>query len=171
MKYLMLISLALSAALAGCSKSVVEYRAAVTSAQFRTVTICYPDNYWGDLESLKITHKENGSSEVAFHPQLVTFDGKSQKAISLNVPYPNQNTLEWSEDRLSARGAATLAFNSENQDIVLVFNFLLSFNENEELYGGSSMRVSGVSFGERTICLKDSTFQITELINQNILQE
>ena len=153
----------------GCSKQI-EYQMMVTSAQSRRVTVTYPDGYWGDIEFLQITHKENSGTEVDFHPKSIDVNGISAKCIEFNVPRPNQKELEWSEDKLSAKGHSTLRFKSDTQDITLKFEFLLHFSENKELLGGSSMYVSAVSFGENRIEREGHLFNekflidITELV-------
>lgn len=154
----------------GCSKQI-EYKMMVTSEQDCGVMIAYPDDYWGELESLSIEHKENNGTSVSFHPQTITINGDMQKCIELNVPRPNQNELEWSEDKLSAMGHSTLLFKSDKQNITLRFEFSLHFSENKEIYGGSSMRVSAVicngkkiNRDEQHVYNNDYCFEIEELM-------
>lgn len=168
MKCLRMISIVFCFALIGCSKSL-EYQMVFTSAQSRTVYISYPDGFWGDLESLRITHKEK--TDVAFQPKLIDVGGETRKCIQLHVPHPNQNELEWSDDKLSAEGHSTLWFKSRQQDFTLRFDYSLHFSENKEVLGGSSMYVSAVSFEGRKIEREVHPFneififEITELIN------
>lgn len=170
MKCLRIINLLIFClAFIGCSKQL-EYQMMVTSAQSCGVTVTYPDGYWGDLEFLQITHKENSGREVNFHPKSIDANGISAKCIEFNVSRPNQNELEWSEDKLSAKGHSNLKFKSDTQDITLKFEFSLHFSENKELLGGSSMYVSAVSFGENRIEREGHPFNekflidITELV-------
>ena len=163
------LGLIFSLAFIGCSKQI-EYQMMVTSAQSREVTITYPDDYWGDIELLNISHNENSGAEVVFHPKSMDVNGVKTKCIEFNVPRPNQNELEWSEDKLSAKGHSTLKFKSDTQDITLKFEFSLHFSENKELLGGSSMYVSAMSFGENRIEREGHPFNekflidITELV-------
>lgn len=154
---------------AGCSKQI-EYKMMFTSAQNCKVKIAYPENYWGDLESLSIEHKENNRTNVPFRPQEIIQYGDMHKCIELAVPRPNQNELEWSEDKSSAKGHSTLLFKSDKQDITLRFEFSLHFSENKDFFGGSSMTVSAVICNDMKINRDDHIynsdfcFQITELI-------
>lgn len=141
----------------GCSKQI-EYQMMVTSAQSRRVTVTYPDGYWGDIESLQITHKENSGTEVDFHPKSIEVNGVTTKCIGFDVPRPNQNELEWSDDKLSANGHSTLRFKSDNQDITLRFEFSLHFSENKEILGGSSMQVSSVIYNGKKIDRDDHIY-------------
>lgn len=151
MKHLRIINvLILCLAFIGCSKQI-EYEMMITSAQSRGVTITYPDDYWGDIESLNITHNEKYGAEVVFHPKTIDVNGVKTKCIEFNVPHPNQNELEWSDDRLSAKGHSTLSFKSSSKNHTLRFDYSLRFSDKEGLYGGSSMHVSAVSFGENRI--------------------
>ena len=169
MKCLRIINvLIISLAFIGCSKQI-EYQMMVTSAQSCGVTVTYPDEYWGDLESLQITHKENYGKEVDFHPKSIDVNGISTKCIEFNVSRPNQKELEWSEDKLSAKGHSTLRFKSDTQDITLKFEFSLNFSENKELLGGSSMYVSAVSFGENRIEREGHPFNEKFIIKINDL--
>lgn len=127
-----------------CTKQL-DYEMAITSAQSREVIITYPNNYWGNIESLVITHEDNKRNPVDFHPMTTDSEGMTCKSIRFLVPNPNQNGLEWSEDRLSAKGYSTLAFKSDTKEYSLTFEFSLSFSEDTELLGGSSMYVSAVS--------------------------
>lgn len=153
----------------GCSKQT-EYQMMVTSAQSCEVTVTYPDGYWGDLETLEITHNENSGANVVFHPKTIDLNGASSKYIVFNVARPNEKELEWSEDKLSATGHSTLRFKSDTQDIALRFEFSLHFSENKDILGGSSMYVSAVSFGENRIERETHPFNekfvidITELV-------
>lgn len=134
----------------GCSKQL-EYQMMVTSAQSCGVIVTYPDEYWGDLGTLKITHNENSGAEVVFHPKSIDVNGIGTKCIEFNVSRPNQKELVLSDDKLTAKGYSTLRFNSDTRDIALKFEFSLHFSENKELLGGSSMYVSSVSLGENRI--------------------
>lgn len=170
MKCLRIINLLIFClAFIGCSKQL-EYQMMVTSAQSLEVTITYPDDYWGDIELLNISHKENSDAEVVFHPKSIEVNGLISKCIVFDVSRPNQKELELSEDKLSAKGHSTLRFKSDTQDITLKFEFSLHFSENKELLGGSSMYVSAVSFGENRIEREGDTFNekflidITELV-------
>ena len=153
----------------GCSKQI-EYQMMFTSSQSLEVTITCPDDYWGDIELLNISHIENSDAEVVFHPKSIEVNGLNSKCIVFDVSRPNQKELELSEDKLSAKGHSTLRFKSDTQDITLKFEFSLHFSENKELLGGSSMYVSAVSFGENRIEREGHPFNekfvidITELI-------
>lgn len=169
MKFLQIISIIFCLLPIGCSKQI-EYEMMITSAQSCGVTITYPDDYWGDLELLNISHKENSGAEVVFHPKSMDVNGVNTKCIEFNVPRPNQNELEWSDDKLSAKGHSTLSFKSSSKNHTLRFDYSLHFSENKEILGGSSMYVSAVSFGENRIEREGHSFNdkfvidITELV-------
>ena len=144
MKHFSIICTTLAIFTIACTKQL-DYEMAVTSAQNREVIITYQDNYWGDIESLVITHEDNKRTPVDFHPMITDSEGMLCKSIKFYVPNPNQNGLEWSKDRLSAKGYSTLVFKSDTKEYSLKFELSLSFSENKELLGGSSMYVSAVS--------------------------
>lgn len=127
-----------------CSKSI-DYQPVVTSAQSLTVYLAYPDGYWGSSETLAITHSENGNATVPFELGTVPNNAEARCCVKLNVPRPNNNDLEWSDDRLTAKGHATVTFKSSDRDFVLRFEQTLHFSEKKDMLGGSSMYVSAVS--------------------------
>lgn len=141
----------------GCTEKL-EYRPAVASSQSRTVLICYPDDFWGDLESLNIKHLEKSGADVSFQPKIIEIDGVSKKCIELNAPIPNQHELIWSEDKLSAEGHSTITLNSTKQNLTLKFEFRLTYPENKEMLGGSGMTVTAVNYGDDCIEREDHIY-------------
>lgn len=168
MKHLRIINIIIFCiAFIGCSKHT-EYQMVITSAQSCGVIITYPDKYWGELESLQITHNENSDAEVIFHPKYDDFgNGINKKCLKFNVPRPNQNELEWSEDKLSARGHSTLRFKSDVRDIILRFEYSVYFSKDKELYGGSSMYVSSVFFKAKKIERETAPFKADFIFDIN----
>lgn len=108
-----------------------------------------------------ITHNENASARVVFCPQIKD----NRKVIGLTVPRPDQKDVQWSEDKLSASGNSSLTFRSETKDITLKFGFTMSFSENKDLYGGSSMLVSSVSLNSKKIERLDDLYVKPFIIN------
>ena len=143
--------------LSACEKPL-DYQMAFASAMHRTVMICYPDDFWGDLESLNIKHLENSGAEVVFQPKVIEIEGVSKKCIQLNAPIPNQRELIWSEDKLSAEGHSTITLNSTKQNLTLKFDFRLTYPENKEMLGGSGMKVTAVNYGDDCIEREDHIY-------------
>lgn len=145
MKLLRTISLIFAVSVMGsCSRSL-DYQPVVTSAQSLTVYLSYPDGYWGSLETLVITHSENGKAKIPFEYGTAPNNAEAGNCVEIIVPRPGHNDLEWSEDMLTAKGHATLAFKSSDRDFVLRFEQTLHFSEKKDMLGGSSMYVSAVS--------------------------
>lgn len=136
--------------LSACEKPL-DYQMAFASAMHRTVMICYPDDFWGDLESLNIKHLDNSGAEVVFQPKVIEIEGVSKECIQLDAPIPNQRELIWSEDKLSAKGVSTITIRSAKQNLTLKFNFKLTYPENKELLGGSGMVVTEVCINNDSI--------------------
>ena len=134
----------------GCAEKL-EYQMAFASAMHRTVMICYPDDFWGDLESLNIKHLENSGNDVSFQPKIIEIEGVSKKCIQLDAPIPNQRELIWSEDKLSAKGVSTITIRSAKQNLTLKFKFKLTYPEIKELLGGSGMVVTEVCIDNDSI--------------------
>lgn len=65
--------------------------------------------------------EDNSGTKVDFHPESINVNGVITKCIEFDVSRPNQNKLEWSDNKLSANGHSAFEFKSDNQDIALRF--------------------------------------------------
>lgn len=65
--------------------------------------------------------EDNYGTKVDFHPESINVNGVITKCIEFDVSRPNQNELDWSDNKLSANGHSAFEFKSDNQDIALRF--------------------------------------------------
>lgn len=138
--------------LMSCTKTQSEYIPATASAQHKGVIVCYEEGFWGQIESLQIS-APNIAKSIPFTPSTVSLNGTDNKCLYFSIPLPDYNQMSWDDEKANATGAVDVKFKSSDVDITLSFGFELHIRADmtEDAVGGSSIKVSSVTYGSSMI--------------------